>query len=361
MHAMISRTTKSAGRRLSLTLLGVLVALVVGSLAVYAAGKDDFSVTATPPSQTVTQGNSTTYGVTVGKINNFQSGVALSVSGLPAGGTTAAFTPASVSPGGTSTLRVTVGAGTAPGTYTLTITGSGAGVTRSTTVKLVVQAAQTAGFALSASPLTATLSQKDFGEYGITMSRSAGFSAPVTLSVTGLPEKAVATLSPAQLSGTTTGSVLRVETASSTPIGEYVLSVTGSGGGITRTSTVRMSVLTKADFVISGNAASPRLRPGASAPLPLNISNPNNFPITVDSLRVEVLDATGKPGCSGTKNFAVQQYTGGRFELPAGESQLTDLVGAGALPQVRMLNLTTNQDACKGATVNLHYTGSAKK
>ena len=45
----------------------------------------DFTIAATPPSQTVTAGNGTSYTANVGVINGFNDTVSLSVSGLPTG------------------------------------------------------------------------------------------------------------------------------------------------------------------------------------------------------------------------------------------------------------------------------------
>jgi hypothetical protein len=85
----------------------------------------DFTVTATPSSQTVQSGGSTTYTVTVSSSGGtFSSPAALTVSGLPTGAT-GSFSPASVTPGSTSansTLTVqtattaTTAAKAAPGT-----------------------------------------------------------------------------------------------------------------------------------------------------------------------------------------------------------------------------------------------------
>ena len=99
----------------------------------------DFSISASPSSQTVVAGNSTTYTATVGSVNGFSSAVNLSVSGLPAGAT-AAFSPNPVTPVGSSALTVNTTTGTAPGAYTLTITGVSGGVSHSATVNLTVTA-----------------------------------------------------------------------------------------------------------------------------------------------------------------------------------------------------------------------------
>ena len=62
----------------------------------------DFTVSATPAAETVSNGGVATYQVTVGSVNgDFSSAVALSATGLPKGAT-AMFAPASVTPGGES-------------------------------------------------------------------------------------------------------------------------------------------------------------------------------------------------------------------------------------------------------------------
>jgi hypothetical protein len=59
----------------------------------------DFTVSATPPTQTASYGGSATYNVSVGTVNgDFSNPVTLSATGLPTGAT-ATFTPASVTPG----------------------------------------------------------------------------------------------------------------------------------------------------------------------------------------------------------------------------------------------------------------------
>src|SRR5262249_35789013 len=64
----------------------------------------DFTIAATPPSQSVAAGNSTTYTATV-TANGFSGNVSFSVSGLPAG-VTSNFNPSSVGGSGTSTLNI---------------------------------------------------------------------------------------------------------------------------------------------------------------------------------------------------------------------------------------------------------------
>ncbi len=110
------------------------------TLMVNAQPVPDFTLSASPASQTVTAGNSTSYTVSVSAINGFSGSVGLSVSGVPAGAT-ASFNPSSVSGTGSSTL--TVASGTAgANSYPLTITGTGGSLMHSATVTLVVKPVQ---------------------------------------------------------------------------------------------------------------------------------------------------------------------------------------------------------------------------
>jgi len=98
----------------------------------------NFGLSPSPSSRSVKQGVGTSYAVTISR-TNFSSAVDLSVAGLPAGAT-GSFSPDPTT-GTSSTLAVTTsktGTITPAGTYPLTITGVGGGLTRTTLATLVV-------------------------------------------------------------------------------------------------------------------------------------------------------------------------------------------------------------------------------
>src|SRR5436190_5558626 len=82
----------------------------------------DFALSATPASQIVTAGASTSYTISASSVGGFSSTINLSLSGLPSG-STASFSPQSVNGSGNSTLTVATSSSTPAGSYTLTITG----------------------------------------------------------------------------------------------------------------------------------------------------------------------------------------------------------------------------------------------
>jgi hypothetical protein len=86
----------------------------------------DFSISASPASSSAAQGGSTAYTVSTAVTKGSAFPVTFSASGLPAGAT-ATFNPTSVPAGSSSTMTVSVGINTAPGTYTLTVTGAQTG------------------------------------------------------------------------------------------------------------------------------------------------------------------------------------------------------------------------------------------
>ncbi len=100
----------------------------------------DFTMSATPASQTVTAGAGTSYTVNV-STSGGAGPVTLSASGLPTGAS-GGFAPNPTS--GTSTLSVSTATSTGAGSYPVTITGTSGSVTHTTSVTLVVQAGSTA-------------------------------------------------------------------------------------------------------------------------------------------------------------------------------------------------------------------------
>ncbi|WP_326564161.1 M4 family metallopeptidase [Micromonospora peucetia] len=112
--------------------------------AVNVAGSDtacpvgnDFSVSVSPAAGSVNPGGSVTATVATAITNGSAQTVTFSATGLPTGAT-ASFSPASVTSGGSSTLTISTSASTPAGTYSVTVNGAGAAVTRSATYNLTV-------------------------------------------------------------------------------------------------------------------------------------------------------------------------------------------------------------------------------
>jgi len=196
----------------------------------------DFSLSATPASRSVLPAAGTTYTATVASLNGFTGTVSFDVAGLPAGAS-AAFTPASVSSAGSTTLAVSTSASTPVGTHTLTITGTSGPITRSTTVTLSVAGS----FSLSVSPPSRTVPRNGNTTYVVTLVPGTGFTGPVTFSTSALPQNVTARFSPTSVttSGTTT---LTLDTKKNVASGTYALTVSGTSNGQIRSVPITLIV-----------------------------------------------------------------------------------------------------------------------
>ena len=103
---------------------------------------NDFSISASPSSVSVTQGQSGGSTISTAVTSGSAQSVSLSASGLPSGAT-ASFNPSPITAGGSSALTITTGSSTPTGTFTVTVTGTGTSATHTTTVSLTVNSAST--------------------------------------------------------------------------------------------------------------------------------------------------------------------------------------------------------------------------
>ena len=103
-----------------------------------------FTIATSQVSVSVLQGTTGSLTVATTVSGGFNSPIALTASGLPTG-VTASFNPASIAaPGsGSSTLTISVGSAVAPGTYPITVTGTGGALSHSTTLALTIVASST--------------------------------------------------------------------------------------------------------------------------------------------------------------------------------------------------------------------------
>lgn len=93
----------------------------------------DFSLTVSPPSQSIRRGGTATYAVTISTINGFGGPVALSLSGQPSN-SIVTFTPNPATSSATLSVRTAPSGGR--GTFTMTITGTSGNLSHTATAKL---------------------------------------------------------------------------------------------------------------------------------------------------------------------------------------------------------------------------------
>ena len=212
------------------------------SLTVTAPVSDDFTISASPPAQTVVQGSSTTYTVATQIASGSARAIALSISGLPAGAT-GTFDPASVNAGSSSVLTIATSASTATGTFTLTITGQYTpGPTHSTAVSLTVSAPVPDDFAISASPSSRTIVQGSGTSYTVDTQLTSGTARTVSLSLGGLPAGATGTFVPAAVTAGQSAT-LTIATTTTATTGVFTLTITGqSTSGASHSTSVTLEI-----------------------------------------------------------------------------------------------------------------------
>ncbi|HEX3155108.1 MAG TPA: DUF5980 family protein, partial [Candidatus Angelobacter sp.] len=210
----------------------------------------DFTISATPASQTVTAGVNAGYQINIGSVGGFNGSVSLSASVAsttqppPPGEIipTASINPTSVSGSGLAALTVTTGATTTADTYVVTITGTAANgaLVHSTTVTLVVNAPNTGDFSISASNLL-TIKRGQTGSLPITITAQAGFTGTVSFSVSGLPSPLTATFTPATVvgSGTTT---MSLTVPNQQKQGTFPIVITGTSQALNHSVTVNFTI-----------------------------------------------------------------------------------------------------------------------
>jgi subtilisin family serine protease len=276
----------------------------------------DFGLSVSPASQTVVRGDvGTSYTVTITPSGGFTGSVALSVSGLGTGAT-GTFSPNPTTTN-TSTLSVTTTSTATTGTFLFTITGVSGSLSHTTSATLVVQPAPTPDFSLSATPASQTVVQGGPGtSYTVTITPSGGFTGSVTLSVSGLPAGAAGTFSP---NPATSSSTISVTTSTTTPAGSYRLTITGVGGGLTRTASATLVVNAPAvgDFSLTASPATQTVKQGLTGIYTIAIARTGGFSGAV------TLSTSSSPNGVPAGSFVPQPATGSSSQLTLSPARAT--------------------------------------
>jgi subtilase family serine protease len=211
---------------------------LIDALAPVVATSPSYSLSAT--SVSILQGSSGSSTITSTVVDGFDSAVALSVTGLPTG-VTGSFSPTSITGSGTSTLSLAVSSTTSAGAYTITVSGTGGGIAKTTTFTLTVTAPVTGGFSISVSPTSGYLDQGQSGYGVVTVTATGGFDSAVALSATGIPTGVTGSFSPTSITGSGT-SDFTLTVSRSAPTGTYPITITGTSGSTSHSTTLTFTV-----------------------------------------------------------------------------------------------------------------------
>jgi len=131
-----------------------------------------------------------------------------------------------------------------PGTYTITVKGVGGGVTKRATYTLTVtQQPAPFDYSISVNPSSILVARGSSNTSSISVNLLSGTSQSVSLSVTGC-ELAGAICSASPNNGNPTfQSTFNVITFFNSTTGTYPVTITGTGGGVTRTASASVTIV----------------------------------------------------------------------------------------------------------------------
>lgn len=299
-----------------------------------------FTLAASPSSVSVVPGSSGSVTLTESVSGGFNSAVTLTASGAPAG-VTVRFSSSTLSTAAPVTVTLTTATTTAPGTFTLTVNGRGGILVRSATITLTVLAPT---FTLTTSPGSASLVT---GNVSISVRTAGqnGFKAAVALSVSGLPRGVTAKFTPTSFPSPGTGNgTLAPTVAAGATTGVASVTVTASGGGVTRTQPFALTVLPPPNFTLSPSTSSTSVVPGRSTAVTYTTAGQNglNSPIGLSvSTLPKGVTASFAPGSIASPGSGSSTLTlTASSTATAGNSTLTITASGAGLKKTQTLTLT---------------------
>jgi endoglucanase len=302
----------------------------------------DFSLSATPASVTVNRSASAASTIGITRSGGFTGAVALTAGPLPTG-VTASFNPASAT-GASSILTFTANATATLGTSNVTVTGTGGGLVRTAVISLTVGQTQTPDFTLSATPASVTVNRSASAASTIGITRSGGFTGAVALTAGPLPTGVTASFNPASVTGAS--SILTFTANATATLGTTSVTVTGTGGGLTRTAAISLTVAQgdTPNFTLSATPPSVTVNRSASATSTIGIARSGGFTgavaLTAGALPTGVAAAfnpASATGASSTLTFTANATA------TLGTTSVTVTGTGGGLTRTTAISLTVAQ------------------
>src|SRR5689334_11488594 len=158
-------------------------------------------------------------------------------------------------------LTLAADGATAPGTYTVTVTGTAPSATHTTTVSFVVIARPE--FSIGASPTTLTIVQGHSDTTAVSTMSTAGAVETIALTATGLPAGATAAFMPTGVSAGDPSTLTLAADATTAP-GTYAIAITGTAPSATHTAAVSLVVIARPDFSMTASPAAVTVGQGRS-------------------------------------------------------------------------------------------------
>jgi len=322
--ALGSSTVTITGTSGSLTST-VTIALVVSP-------PPGFTLSATPASLQLPQGQSVSSAIAIGDVSGFSGTVVLKASGMP-NGVTASFSPASTASKSTVTFTASATTNVAP--WTATITGTSGSLTSSVAIVVIMTAAP--NFTLTSTPGIVNLNPGASGASTIAIVDQNGFSGTVALTASGLPTGVTASFSPAS---TATKSTVTFTAASNAAVASANVTITGTSGSLTNALTMQVAVAPPPTFTLSTSPSTLSIAAGSSGTSTLTLTPQNGFNGTVTvSLSGLPTGVTGSFGPGTTSPTLLLTLTAAA-SARSGQSTVTITGKSGTLSETATISLT---------------------
>jgi hypothetical protein len=267
---------------------------------------NDFSIGATPVSQTVRAGQTVKVAVKTMLVSGTAETITLSASGLP-DGVTAAFNPPQVAAGGATELTLSAAASAPAGSALVMITGTARSRMHTATVSLdVTPVPPVNDFAVAVSPPQATFVAGQGTSFNVTTQVTSGNPQTITLSVSGLPAGVTGSFTPPTVSaGGASQLTLSSDRSASATGAPFTIGGTAPSGTHTTTASVTITPAPPLnDFSVAVLPASRQVAAGSSVSFSVNTAVVSGSAVPVS------LAISGLP--SGvTASFMPAQVTAG--------------------------------------------------
>jgi hypothetical protein len=260
------------------------------SVSIIVPPPPDFTLTATPPTLTLSAGATGTITFKMTALNGWNTPTTLSIPTIPnvtASPTTGAFPGA----GGSIDVTFTANVGAPNGTLPFTATASTPPVnivtTRSAAATIVIQPPP--DFSLTVTPLSVKVLQGDAGSVTVTANPLYGFGGTVTATFPAISGVTFSSSSPGPGPGTFLvpaggSTAVQFATTPSTPAGTSTVAFVGTAPGITgsRTGSFSLTVDPKPDFNLIVQPPTATLAVGGTTQVTVTVRGLNTFAGSVD-------------------------------------------------------------------------------
>ena len=301
-----------------------------------------FGVTAASSTLTMGKGSSNTVKLTLAASGGFSSPVTLSYSGAPSG-VTVAFSSPTLTAAAAVTATISATSSAAAANSTITITGTSGGVSHTATIALTVT---TPNFTLTPNATSSTLNAGTPATLTFTTAGQSGFSAAVALTISGLPKGVTAVFSPASIASPGNGgsTLTFTGTAGAVTAGSTAVTVTATGGGLTKTQAISLTIAVPS-FTLTPSATSSTLTAGTPATLTFSTEGQSGFSaavaLTIAGLPKGVTAvfspaSIASPGNGGS----TLTFTGAASAVTAGSATVTITATGGGLTKTQAISLT---------------------